>query len=52
MVVAAVLPPLYGARMPWSGALYIAFFFALFDIRSISLRRKLPVSEWRKRLYW
>jgi len=52
MVVAAVLPPLYGARMPWIGAAYLAFFFVLFDMKSISLRRKLPAAQWPKRLYW
>jgi hypothetical protein len=43
---------LYGARIPWIGAVYLAFFFLLFDVKSISLRRKLPVAEWPKRLYW
>ncbi len=52
MAVAAALPILYGARMPWSGAVYIAIFFVLFDMRSISLRRKLPAAQWPKRLYW
>jgi hypothetical protein len=52
MAVAAVLPVLYGARGPWIGAAYIAFFFLLFDVKSISLRRKLPVAQWPKRLYW
>jgi hypothetical protein len=52
MLVAAVLPILYGARIPWIGAVYLAFFFVLFDVKSISLRRKLPVAEWPKRLYW
>ncbi|MEO5926026.1 MAG: hypothetical protein ABIR70_19555 [Bryobacteraceae bacterium] len=51
-VVAGVLPVLYGAKAPWMGAAYIAFFCLLFDSRSIALRRKLPVSEWPKRLYW
>ena len=52
MVVAAVLPPLYGARKPWLGAILLAWFFMLLDKPGISLRRKLPVSEWPKRLYW
>ena len=52
MVVAAVLPSLYGARAPWIGAGLLALFFVLLDMRGISLRRKLPVSEWPKRLYW
>jgi hypothetical protein len=52
MVVAAVLPPLYGARGPWIGAAELAFFFVLLDKPGISLRRKLPVAEWPKRLYW
>jgi hypothetical protein len=52
MAVAAVLPVLYHARVPWLGAVYLAFFFLLFDRRSISLRRKLPAAEWPKRLYW
>jgi hypothetical protein len=52
MAVAAVLPPLYGARVPWIGAAELAFFFYVFDMKSISLRRKLPVAEWPKRLYW
>ena len=51
MVVAAVLPVLYGARGPWIGAAYLAFFFVLFDMKGISLRRKLPVAQWPKRLY-
>jgi len=52
MVVAAVLPPLYGARAPWIGAFLLAWFFLVLDKPSISLRRKLPVTEWPKRLYW
>ena len=52
MVIAAVLPPLYGARGPWIGAVELAFFFLILDKPGISLRRKLPVSEWPKRLYW
>ena len=52
MVVAAVLPPLYGARSPWIGAGLLAMFFVLLDMRGISLRRKLPVAEWPRRLYW
>jgi len=52
MVAAAVLPPLYGARMPWLGAVLLAWFFLLLDMPGISLRRKLPVAEWPKRLYW
>jgi len=52
MVAAGLLPLLYGARGPWIGAAYLAFFFVLFDVKSISLRRKLPVSQWPKRLYW
>ncbi len=52
MAVAALLPPLYGARVPWIGAAELAFFFFIFDTKSISLRRKLPVAEWPKRLYW
>jgi hypothetical protein len=52
MVVAAVLPPLYGARAPWIGAFLLAWFFVLLDMPGISLRRKLPVAEWPKRLYW
>lgn len=52
MVVAALLPPLYGARAPWIGAAELAFFFVLLDKPGISLRRKLPVAEWPKRLYW
>jgi hypothetical protein len=52
MVTAAVLPALYGARAPWSGAIFLGFFFVIFDLSSISLRRKLPVSQWPKRLYW
>jgi hypothetical protein len=52
MVVAAVLPPLYGARAPWLGAVLLAWFFVLLDMPGISLRRKLPVAEWPKRLYW
>jgi hypothetical protein len=52
MVVAALLPVLYGARKPWIGAPFLAFIFVLFDMRSISIRRKLPVAQWPKRLYW
>jgi len=52
MALAAVLPTLYGTRGAWSGSIYLAFSFLLFDVKSISLRRKLPVSEWPKRLYW
>jgi hypothetical protein len=52
MAVVAVLPVLYGARIPWMGAAHLAFFFAVFDMRSISLRRKLPAAQWPKRLYW
>lgn len=52
MVIAAVLPVLYGARFPWSGAVYLAIFFVLTDMKSISLRRKLPAVQWPKRLYW
>jgi hypothetical protein len=52
MAAAAILPALYGARAPWIGAAYLAFFFVLFDMKSISLRRKLPAARWPKRLYW
>ena len=52
MAAAAVLPVLYGARIPWAGAVSLAFFFVLFDLRNISLRRKLPASQWPQRLYW
>jgi hypothetical protein len=52
MVVAAVLPALYGARAPWIGAAELAFFFVLLDKPGISLRRKLPMAQWPKRLYW
>ena len=52
MVVAALLPVLDGARMPWIAAAELALLFVLFDMRSISLRRKLPMAQWPKRLYW
>ncbi len=52
MAVAAVLPALYGARAPWLGAAQLALFFVLLDMQGIFLRRKLPVAEWPKRLYW
>ena len=52
MVVAAVLPPLYGSRTPWIGAGLLAMLFVLLDMRGIPLRRKLPVAQWPKRLYW
>ncbi len=52
MGVAAVLPVLLRARGPWAGAFYLAFLFVLFDLRCISLRRKLPVEQWPKKLYW
>jgi hypothetical protein len=52
MAVAAVLPVLYGSRIPWSGAAFMAFIFALSDLKSISIRRKLPAAQWPKRLYW
>jgi len=51
-VIAAILPVLYGARTPWAGGAYLAFFCLLFDYRSIALRRKLPVDQWPKRLHW
>lgn len=52
MAIAALLPPLYGARSPWIGAVMLAMFFYLFDYRGIALRRKLPVDQWPARLYW
>ena len=52
MVVAAVLPVLLRARIPWGGAFILALLFVLFDLTSISIRRKLPVAQWPKRLYW
>jgi len=52
MVVAALLPVLLRARIPWDGAFILALLFVLFDLRSISIRRKLPVAQWPKRLYW
>ena len=52
MAAAAALPVLYGARIPWSGAIFMAFLFWLCDMRGISVRRKLPVEQWPKRLYW
>jgi hypothetical protein len=52
MAVAALLPVLYVARKPWIGAAFLALIFVLFDMRSISIRRKLPVAQWPKRLYW
>ena len=52
MAVAAVLPSVFGARAPGISPALLTFFFYLFDVKSISLRRKLPVAEWPKRLYW
>ena len=52
MAVAAVLPVSYGARVPGISPAFLTFFFYVFDVKSISLRRKLPVAEWPKRLYW
>ena len=52
MTVAALLPPLYHARIPWAGAAFLAWIFVLIDWRNISIRRKLPVSQWPKGLYW
>jgi hypothetical protein len=52
MAVAAVLPLFYHARIPWMGAAFLAWIFVLIDWRNISIRRKLPVSEWPKGLYW
>jgi len=52
MAVAAVLPALYGARIPWSGAIFMACLFLMSERLNILLRRKLPVAEWPKRLYW
>jgi hypothetical protein len=52
MAVAAVLPPLYGTRAPWLGAILLAWFFVLLDLPGIRLRRKLPVEQWPQRLYW
>jgi hypothetical protein len=52
MAVAAALPVLYGARIPLAGAIWMLFLFWLFDLKAISVRRKLPVAEWPKRLYW
>ena len=52
MVVAALLPVLYGASMPWTGAAILALLFLLFGMRNISLRHKLPAAQWAKRLYW
>lgn len=52
MAVAAVLPALYGAPMPWAGAGFIAILFVLFDMNSISLRHKLPAAQWPRKLYW
>ncbi len=52
MGIAAVAPVLCGARVPWIGAPYLAFFWFFLDKTSISLRRKLPVGDWPKRLYW
>jgi hypothetical protein len=49
--VAAILPPLMGARAPWIGAAELAFFFWMFETKRIALRRKLPVEEWPKELY-
>lgn len=52
MGAAAVLPVALGARVPEISPVFLTFFFYLFDVKSISLRRKLPVAEWPKRLYW
>ncbi len=52
MAIAALLPALLGARIPWSGAVFLAQLFWLFDMKGISIRRKLPVAQWPKRLYW
>ncbi len=52
MAAAAVLPLLYGAHvLPLLGAVWLASFFLLFDLRRIALRRKLPASKWPQRLY-
>lgn len=52
MAGAALLPVLRGARTPWTGAVLLVLLFVLFDLRSIALRRKVPVSEWPRKLYW
>lgn len=52
MAAAALLPFFYKASIPWVGAAFLAWIFVLFDWRNISIRRKLPVSEWPKGLYW
>jgi len=39
MLLAAVVPVLYGARVPWIGAVYLAFLWFILDKTSISLRR-------------
>ncbi|HEY4087665.1 MAG TPA: hypothetical protein VGM43_17115 [Bryobacteraceae bacterium] len=52
MAVAALLPLLCHAAIPWVGAAFLTWIFVLFDWRNILIRRKLPVSEWPKGLYW
>lgn len=52
MVIASLLPVLYGARIPWFGAAFYAFIFVMLDLKRISLRRKLPAAEWPKDLYY
>jgi len=49
--LAAVLPLVLGARVPWIGAIFILFVFWMFETKRIALRRKLPIEEWPRELY-
>ena len=51
-IAASLLPVYLGAPAPWTGAAFYAFIFLMFDYKRIMLRRKLPVEEWPRDLYY
>ncbi len=50
--IAALLPLIPEAPSPWLSAMFLAFLFILFDLRSIAIRRKLLIEQRPARLYW
>lgn len=51
-ILASALPVYWAAPAPWTTAAFYAYLFWLLDSKRIVLRRKLPVADWPRDLYF
>jgi hypothetical protein len=51
-VSSTVLLTMVAGMAVWLPATFVPMAAWVFDMKSISIRRKLPVAQWSKRLYW